>query len=501
MSDPKVIELCLVSHTNSGKTTLARTLLNRNVGEIRDEAHVTTQNEPYTMIDTAEGDVLRLWDTPGFGDSVRLARRLAQQGNPVGWFLTQVWDRWRDRPFWSSQQAMNNVREHADVVLYLVNAAEDPVNAGYVTPEMQILQWIGKPVFVLLNHVGAPRSRSAEAQEEDAWRAHLASFGFAHRPLSLDAFARCWVQEFVLLRAIGEVVPEDKQASFGRLEAAWRGRRLQQFHASIAVLAEQLARAACVTDERAAPQSKSLLRVIANAITRKGDEDDGERAQAMQRLAARLDVDIRAATDQLIDINGLEGRAAVEVLSRLAQDFSVQEPVDEGKAAVWGGVVSGALSGLAADLAAGGITFGAGLLVGGVLGALGGAGAAKGYNRLTNTQGLTVRWSDEFMHGLVRAALLRYLAIAHYGRGRGEWSEGEYPPHWKTEVDAVLTANRATFDAIWHTRDDDCAVERLRTAIDAPLRDAALVLLNRLYPDALGDIAGDAAGSSSVTLT
>jgi hypothetical protein len=96
-----------------------------------------------------------------------------------------------------------------------------------------------------------------------------------------------------------------------------------------------------------------------------------------------------------------------------------------------------------------------------------------------------VRWSNEFLHGLVRAALLRYLAIAHYGRGRGEWSQGEYPPHWKEEVDAVLSANRATFDAIWQLREEECDADRLRAALDAPLHDAALMLLNRLYPAAL----------------
>ena len=44
MSDPTAaptrVALSLVSHTNVGKTTLARTLLRRDVGEVRDEAHV-----------------------------------------------------------------------------------------------------------------------------------------------------------------------------------------------------------------------------------------------------------------------------------------------------------------------------------------------------------------------------------------------------------------------------------------------------------------------------
>ena len=49
----------------------------------------------------------------------------------------------------AAQQAVANVREQADVVLYLVNAAEEPGDAGYLAPEMSVLEWIGKPVVVV----------------------------------------------------------------------------------------------------------------------------------------------------------------------------------------------------------------------------------------------------------------------------------------------------------------------------------------------------------------
>ena len=38
--------------------------------------------------------------------------------------------------------------EQADVILYMVNASEDPAATSYVALEMQVLQWIGKPVVV-----------------------------------------------------------------------------------------------------------------------------------------------------------------------------------------------------------------------------------------------------------------------------------------------------------------------------------------------------------------
>src|SRR5690606_12945564 len=137
-------------------TTLARTMLSRNVGVVKDEPHVTDSADRFELLETPEGDVLTLWDTPGFGDSARLADRLQKADRPIGWFVSQVWDRFADRALWSSQQAVRNAREEADVVLYLVNAAEDPDDAGYVEPEMRILQWIGKPIIVLVNQMGPP---------------------------------------------------------------------------------------------------------------------------------------------------------------------------------------------------------------------------------------------------------------------------------------------------------------------------------------------------------
>ena len=80
------VTISLISHTNVGKTTLARTLLRRDVGEVLDQAHVTDRSERYTLIE-AEGARLCLWDTPGLGNTVRLMARLRRESSPVGWLL------------------------------------------------------------------------------------------------------------------------------------------------------------------------------------------------------------------------------------------------------------------------------------------------------------------------------------------------------------------------------------------------------------------------------
>ena len=48
------IALSLISHTNVGKTTLARTLLGKDVGTVRDAQHVTLEAASYPLIPDSE---------------------------------------------------------------------------------------------------------------------------------------------------------------------------------------------------------------------------------------------------------------------------------------------------------------------------------------------------------------------------------------------------------------------------------------------------------------
>ena len=482
---PVRVALSLISHTNAGKTTLARTLLGRDVGEVRDAAHVTASAERHTMIESGRGDALLLWDTPGFGDSARLARRLATLDTPIVGFLAMAWDRWRDRAFWSSQQAVRNVRDEADVVLYLVNASESPADAGYVPAELTILEWIGKPVVVLLNQTGRPRAARDEAAEIARWRDALGARALIRSVLSLDAFARCWVQEGTLLAEVAQALPEAKRAGFARLAAAWRLTREAQFDTAMAAIAQPIAQAAC--DRAALPDAglRGSLAGVGRAIGLGAERADPAKDAAMRALSERLDAAIRASTDRLIEIHHLDGRAAAEVMARLAADVTTDSPLDERKAAVIGGFVSGALTGLAADLASGGLTFGAGLLAGGIMGAVGAAGIARGMNLVRGKSEATLRWSDEFVAALAPAAVLRYLAVAHYGRGRGQWAASEYPPFWRDAVLAAIDAQGGVVREVAMRGGEPCDAGALASAWQAKLHAVTLAALAALYPDAL----------------
>lgn len=474
------INLSLISHTNAGKTTLARTLLGRDVGEVRDAAHVTDLSQAYPMLSTTQGDVLMLWDTPGFGDTARLLRRLKMSGNPVGWIMTQVWDRFADRPLWCSQQAMRNAREQADVILYLVNACEDPQDAAYVDMEMQILSWIGKPVVLLLNQIGPPSESDREAQEEQKWRAHLQRFTVLRAVLTLDAFARCWVQEGVLLDTVAGLLPNSKQSAFSALSGAWREQNLSCFHDAMALLAAQLARTACDRETVSNPSWASKIGGLIKSFAHNAVSD---KDIAMQRMAERLDADIRSTTDRLILRHGLQGHAAQEILRRLHDDYIANIPLNANTAAIFGGLLSGALGGLAADIAAGGLTFGGGMVAGGITGALSASGLAHGYN-LIKGKTPSIRWSAEFYEGLVRSALLRYLAVAHFGRGRGEFAQSEHPTFWQQKVADTVSSARAEIRAIWALGKSADDTDRIAQQIEAVLTICTARLLIALYPSA-----------------
>ncbi len=469
------ISLSLVSHTNAGKTTLARTLLARDIGEVRDEAHVTESAESHLLIESPAGDRLLLWDTPGFGDSLRLARRLAQAGNPLGWFLSEVWDRWRDRAFWSSQHALRHVLGQSDVVLYLVNASEAPEDAGYLEAELQVLGLIGKPVIALLNQLG-PAGEDHDDPLVARWRRRLDAAPGVRAVLPLDAFTRCWVQEGVLWRAVAAALPPPQQAAFTRLQAAWLERQMAVWRSALSELARRLARAALDTEAVEPAGWRSPLRAFGKLLGLRGDAADSAQARALAALAERLDGDVRQSTDRLIALHGLDGRAGSEVMEKLARHYAMRRPIDEGQAAIWGGALSGALAGLKADIVSGGLTLGGGLLAGGVLGALAAAGAARGVNLVRGLDRPQVAWDTQVLDALLAGALLGYLAVAHHGRGRGAWVDEAPPARWTAAVQAALAVRRKALNAAWK--------QRSMSGLQGLLESACADVLTRLYPDA-----------------
>jgi hypothetical protein len=438
--------------------------------------------EAHTLQTSSAGDRLLLWDTPGFGDSVRLLKRLAQAGNPIGWFMREVFDRYRDRPFWLSQQALRAAKDAADVVLYLVNSSEDPRDAGYLPAEMRILEWLGKPVVVLLNQLGPPRPDEQEQAEQTRWKAHLDRFAIVRDVLALDAFARCWVHEDVFYERVGKLIEESKRDGYARLLAAWQANNVQRFRASVELGAQMLAGAARDSEAIAQEGKAGLLKSALKAVGLAKDEQKRQDA-AMAGLVERLERRIGDTTVGLLRLHRLDPGEAGRVNARVRENFAVRAPIDKAQAGLLGAVVSGAATGLSADLMAGGLTLGGGALLGAIVGALTMAGAAWGFNTTTDRDRPTVQFADPFLRTLLVGSVLRYLAVAHFGRGRGNFVEGEAPPFWQAEVERSVARHEADLAPLWKTVRAAPDLAAATAPVQALLGRVIAETLEHLYPE------------------
>jgi hypothetical protein len=472
------IALSLISHTNIGKTTLARTLLRKDIGLVADRAHVTLENQKYTVLETEAGESLQLWDTPGFPNCQKILSRLQGAKNPIVWIVTEVWDRFRDRPSWCAQQAVLNVQQEADVVLYLVNATEEPSMAGYIAPELQLLEWIGKPVIVLLNQTGPPKDRAEQQRLEQPWKDYFASYGFVRGVHSLDAFSRCWVQEGILFETIQSLLPSHDRQLMNRLFTVWQTSNLTVFHAAMEQWAMLVSRAA---------KSRVMTRGDGSSM-------EVQKQQAVDGLLKGLMNEVGATTKAVIALHGLEGNAIGVIQARM-EHVEVQrgsqsrDDVTRGTAigGIGGALTSGAYAGLHLDAATGGVSMGlftvAGAVVGGVLGFLGGEAWAE--RRAGSTQ-TPVTWSDEYLDLLVQDVIIRYLAIAHFGRGQGQYvADPEDPRFWITKVKTLVSGQRATLHEQWtRLREQELMprMDKKTKQLAALLTSITLELLWSTYP-------------------
>src|SRR5690606_9288832 len=92
--------------------------------------------------------------------------------------------------------------------------------------------------------------------------------------------------------------------------------------------------------------------------------------------------------------------------------------------------------------------------------------------------------SEQFVTALARSAVLRYLAVAHFGRGRGDYAQGEHPGFWQELAAAEVAAEQPAIHAGWEQGKASAGPEALEPAWEALLTRICDRLLARLYPEA-----------------
>jgi hypothetical protein len=241
--------------------------------------------------------------------------------------------------------------------------------------------------------------------------------------LPLQALADGWLADGALWGALAAALPDELRLQ--RLRATWAQRQAERVHAAAGTVAEALAQIALMREPL--PEA---------ALFGRGADD----APARERLAQRLATELQAYTQRLAQRLGVAEAPLPERPAVAAAQL--RQRVAEGRAALVGGVVTGAVTGFKADIASGGLTMGLGALTGGVVGAVGSLLAARGINKARGTEQGHAVWGDGELE-LMATALVQHALVLGWSR---------QPEEAARRATAAVAHERTALTALWRDR-------------------------------------------------
>lgn len=381
----RAIGLAVVGHTNTGKTSLLRTLTrNARFGRVENSPGTTRHVEGARL--KLSGHALVEWfDTPGMEDSVALRDYVDslcadQRIDGPDRIRRLLESPEAHRRFEQEARVLDKVL-HADAALYVIDA-RDPVLAKH-TDELALLAACGRPLLPVLNFTSAPTHRAPQ------WRDAMARLGL-HVQAEFDT---------VLPPLDGESQLYERLALLLHAQAP----RLR-------ALAAELATQRHVRGEAAHVLLASLLvDVAALHIACPPDEASVERATAtLQDLVRTREQHFIDATLKLYRFGPDDYTAHALPLSgqRWGMDLFHPQALKDVGIQVGTGMAAGAMAGVAVDLMTAGLSLGTGALLGAAAG-----GAWTGVSRLGRRMAGKLRGHREIS---VDDPVLRLLAV----RGR-----------------------------------------------------------------------------------
>ena len=146
------LSLAVVGHTNTGKTSLLRTLLrDEQFGEVKNSA-ATTRDVTEAPIHDGSRTLVKLYDTPGLEDAAGVLDWLERETSPRLEGIERI------QTFLHSEAAAADFNQEAKVLrqmlasdtgLYVIDARE-PVLARY-KDELTVLSWCARPLMPVFN--------------------------------------------------------------------------------------------------------------------------------------------------------------------------------------------------------------------------------------------------------------------------------------------------------------------------------------------------------------
>lgn len=356
------LKLAVVGHTNTGKTSLLRTLLHdADFGEVAN-APATTRH--------VEGAILRIehlklqwYDTPGIEDSIALLDYLdqLQQQSRTRLDGPASIERFLDSP--ESQQRFEQearvLRQllACDAGLYVVDVRE-PVRSKH-RDELTILARCGRPLIPILNFLHSPDNHS------DDWKALLSRLGL-HLIIEFDTVAPAIDGEQQLYQKLALVL-DDYRHTLNDLAKGAAKRRQRRRDQGQELLAELLIDISAFRRQSASVDEKDGIRVW------QGMQDEVRQREHtfIRDLLNLYRFHEEDYEEDLLPISG----------ERWESDLFSNEALMDMGIRLSKGFAAGAMAGATVDIITGGLSLGAGTLVGGLVGGLW-QGAEKVGNRL-----------------------------------------------------------------------------------------------------------------------
>ena len=348
------LKLAVVGHTNTGKTSILRTLL-RDVyfGEVKNEAATTRHVEQAKLTDSQTGEVLVvLYDTPGLEDASGLmdwledntaSRRdgIERLQQFLAADIAQGGDALNSNEDYSQEAKVIRQLLASDMAIYVVDARE-PVLGKY-KDELAILSWAAIPVMPVFNFT------DSQDANIDEWQTMLARRNL-HISTRFDSVAFEFADEMRLWQNLATMLTHSEM-----LEQLMQ-RRIENW--------------AQLNDEANIIIADFLINVA--SFVREISEDD-DPMPVLQQMQEAVRQSERAMQNNILNLYKFyDNDIAATPLELKAYQ---QDPFDPELLKSYGirttsGAAAGALLGLGIDAAALGTTLGLGAAIGGIAGGL-----------------------------------------------------------------------------------------------------------------------------------
>jgi len=399
------LRIAVVGHTNTGKTSLLRTLT-RDVtfGDVSDRPATTRHVEGTALLVDGE-PIIELFDTPGLEDSTGLFEHLDALRTDPRSDHAHVIER-----FLASDEAQGRFAQEAkalrqamkcDVALYVIDAREHVL--GRHRDELTILSWCGKPVIPMLNFIA---TSSAHAPH---WREQLARIGL-HVVAEFDTVVVDDQSEQRLIEKLRTVAEQRRPALDAYLVQRQR-ERSQLIAASARTVADM------------------LIDVAAFAVHAPIEEPAAAQA-AIELLKRQVRERERRCAEDLLLLHRFrkedyDSESSAVVDTMLGMDVFSPEAMKQFGLMASRGAAVGAVAGVAIDAMTGGLTLGAAAATGAAIGAAFETARKHGGRLLRKLRKQTEVRCDPHT---VRLLALRQIALVRTLLSRGHASQSPARP-------------------------------------------------------------------------